>query len=117
MNVRAISLDETRYFNLREEDKRWIVSIHSVYAYDPESGVHLCELAPSHELRYLYTFIRYADDVSEDKRAELDERYCYEGSEDIYVHVAEIRQRETKDCGSFEDWDEATEYLRGNCPI
>lgn len=123
MKVNAISRNHTRHFNIRDEDKPYIKEIRSVYAYNPESSTHLCELTPSYDLRYLHTYIILACDVSEDKRCELDERYCYESSEDDYMHVSDVRQFEKdnpthhKECGEFESIEEACEHLNGNWPF
>jgi len=124
MKVNAISRNETSYFNIKEEDKPYIKEIRSTYCYDPELGVHLCELTPSHELRFLHTYIVCEGEPSEDKRAELEERYCHEGSEDIYMHVSDVRQfakdhseyHKVYTC-EYDDMEEACEQLNGNWPF
>jgi len=123
IKVNAISLNHTRYYNIRNEDKSYIKEIRSVYAYDPELGVHLCELTPSHELRILHTYIVWDSEPSESKRDELEERYCHEDHEDTYWHVSDVRQfvkdhpEHHKECGEFEDMEAACEYLNGNWPF
>lgn len=123
MKVNAVSLNHTRYYNIREEDKTYIKEIRTTYAYDPELGVHLCELTPSHDLRYLDTYIVYQGDPTEDKRGELDEMYCHEGGEDTYIHITDVRQfvkdnpMHFKECGEFDDMEDGCEYLQGNCPF
>lgn len=121
MKVNAIRLKETEYYNFNDEDKPYIKDIYSVYAYDPELGVHLCEFTPSYELWYLYTYIDFNDNVPEDDdlKDELDGRYCYEDQDIvIYMHCSDIEKlSEIKECGEFEDMDVAREYLCGNCPI
>ena len=123
MKVNAIAFNHTRYYNLREEDKPYIKEIRSVFAYDPELGVHLCELTPSHELRYLHTYIVLEGDVSKEKRNELDERYCSGPNEDTYMHVADVHQfvkdnpTHAKECGEFDDMESACESLNGNWPF
>jgi|SRR5579885_911065 len=126
--VNALSRNETSYFNIREEDKKYIKEIRTVYAYNPELGVHLCELTPSHELRFLHTYIVFTDELekvrlSDDLRDELDMRYCHEGSDDMYMHVVDVRQfakdhpEHHKECGEFDDMDAACEHLNGNWPF
>lgn len=128
MKVNAVSLNQTRYYNIREEDKTYIKEIRSTYAYDPECGVHLCELVPSYELRYLHTYIVFTDELekvklSDNLRDELDMRYCHEDSEDTYMHVADVRQfakyhtTQHKECGEFDSIEEACEHLNGNWPF
>jgi len=123
IKVNAISLDHTRYYKIQDEDKPYIKEIRSVYAYNPESCTHLCELTPSYDLRYLYTYIVLEGDVSDEKRGELDERYCYEDNEDTHMHCSDVRQFAKdnptyhKECVEFETIEEACEYLNGNCPF
>lgn len=123
MKVNALTRDETRYYTIRPEDKPYIQKICGVYAYNPESSTHLCELTPSYDLRYLHTYIVWEGDPSEDKRAELDERYCYEGGDDTYMHCADVRQFAKnhpdlhKECGEFDTIEDACEHLNGNWPF
>lgn len=117
INVNVISCNETKYYTFQEGDKSYIKEIHSVYAYNPASRTHLCELTPSYHLRYLYTYIVYEGDPSEDKRAELDERYCTEGNEDTYMHCTSVAKMNPKECGEFDDMEAACEYLQGNWPL
>lgn len=123
MKVNAVSLNETRHFNFQEADKAYIKEVRSTYAYNPESCTHLCELTPSYELRFLHTYIIWEGEPSEDKREELENRYCHEGSEDTYMHCADVRQFAKdhsdahKECGEFDSMDDACEYLQGNWPL
>lgn len=123
MKVNAISRNETGYYNIRDRDKPYIKEIRGVYAYNPESSTHLCELTPSYDLRYLHTYIVFTDDVPDERRERLTERYCYESSEDIYMHVSAVRQfvkdnpSHHKECGEFETIEDACEHLNGNHPF
>lgn len=117
MNIRVVSVNDTQHYNLRPEDRADIVSIHTVYAYTPEVHVHLCELTPSYELRYLYTYLTAADHVDSWRADELDSVYCYEPNEDTYMHCGSALFRTAKDCGEFEDLQSAAEYLCCNCPV
>jgi hypothetical protein len=129
MKINAVSLNETRCYTIREEDKKYIKEIRGVYAYNPESCTHLCELTPSYDLRFLYTYIvlntlavvttcEDEDDSIEEFAEELEQRYCFESNEDIYMHCADVRAcKEVKECGEFETFEEGYEYLQGNCPF
>lgn len=124
MKVNAISLNETRYFNFKDEDKPYIKEVRSTYAYNPESCTHLCELTPSYELRFLHTYIIWVGDPPSDVQEELVTRYCYEGSEDTYMHCADVRQfaKDHPECHKvyaceYEDIEEACEQLNGNWPF
>lgn len=117
MKVNAVSMNETSYYSIREEDKPFIKEIHSVYIYNPESATYLCELTPSFELLYLYTYIVGTDKMIDDMRDLLTERYCYEPTDDTYMHCSSIRAMKPKECGEFETMEEAREHLQGNWPI
>lgn len=123
MKVNAVTFDETKYYNIRDEDKPFIRQIRGVYAYNPESATHACELTPSYDMRYLHSYIVLQDDVSDSKREELDERYCYEGGDDMLIHVADVRQFAKdhpcshKECGEFDSMEDACEHLNGNWPF
>ena len=111
MKVRALALDVTQYYyNLPPEVK----AIRECYAYDPESATHLCELTPSHYLVHLYTDTECTAETDDDRREELQALYCYQGSEDIYMHVSDVRKLRTVDAGDFETMDDAREHLCGN---
>ena len=118
VKVNAISVDYTAFYNLAVDDASHIKAIKTVYIYEPDSHTHLCELTPSYFLSNLYTYIEFADNVSDDKREYLDQRYCYEDSEDTYMHCSRVgRMPERKECGNFDSFEDAREYLQGNCPF
>jgi len=117
MKVNVISCNDTNFYNIRKEDNVFIKEIRTVYAYNPESCTNLCELTPSYELRYLYTYIVFTCDPSEDKHSELEERYCQEDNEDTYMHCSSVRAMNPKECGEFDDMEAACEYLKANWPI
>lgn len=128
MKINAISLNRTGYYKIRDEDKPYIKEIRSVYFYDPESATYLCELTPSYELNYLHTYIVFTEELersrlSDDVRDSLDIRYCCEDSEDIYMHVSDVRQFAKdhpschKECVEFDTMNEAREHLQGNWPF
>ncbi len=127
MKVSAIALDFTRYFTIDEEDKPFIKAIKAVFFYEPDVATYCCELTPSYFLEYLYTYVEYkdADDrpestdkESEAIRARCDERYCYEQTDDFYMHCSAVKAlTPQRECGEFENADEAREHLQGNWPI
>ncbi len=116
MKVVAVALDDTQqYFRLPPE----IVSVHTVYAYTPDKCTHLCELTPSYDLRFLYSYIVCTDDTPDERRGELTEEFCMSGAdEDTYMHCGSVERLTTrKDCGEFETLEEALEHLQGNWPL
>ena len=118
IHVSAVALDETRYYNLAEADKRLIKAIKSVYIYDRDERTFCCEITPSYWLEYLYTFVECTDDADDDTRDRLDETYCHEPTDGCYMHCSAVeRMTEAKDCGEFESFEDAREHLQGNCPI
>ncbi len=119
IQVNAISLNETRWYNLKEEDKPFIKEIRATYAYNPNSCTHLCELTPSYDLRYLHTYLVWNEEPSDSKKEELEERYAHCGNEDTYMHCSTVKSLDCpkKECGEFEDMEEACEYLQGNWPF
>jgi hypothetical protein len=120
MNIKAVSINETKQYKINPEDQEDVLAIHGVYCYDPDSTTYCCELTPSHDLQYLYTYLTLSSSAQDNytRREELFERYCNEPGEDIYMHVSDVQAlRQQKECGTFEDMEEAHEYLQGNCPF
>lgn len=118
MKVNAVSIDETKYYTINNGDRRFIKEIRTVYIYDVEARVAVCEATLSYYLENLYTYIIYDNDPSEAIRDELHEKYCLEEGQDFYMHcyrVLKLPQR--KECGEFETMEEAREHLQGNCPF
>ena len=114
-----------QFTNIDDGDKAYIKEIRSVYAYDPESGTYLCELVPSYDLRYLHTYIVFTDELEKQKLSDelrdiLDEKYCHQDSEDMYMHVSDIRALKDpapKECGEFDTLEDGCEYLNSNWPF
>jgi len=117
MKVKAITVNDTAHYTIKPEDRADIQSIHTVYVYDCGVRVHCCELLPSYELRYLYTYIAYSADVGDERLDELESRYCHEGGDDTYMHCRTRIFDTAKDCGEFETMEEAIVHLQGNCPF
>lgn len=118
IHVSAVALDETRYYSIAEADKPLIKAIKSVYIYNRDERTFCCEITPSHYLEYLYTYVEYADEPSDEVQDHITTTYCYEPTDDFYMHCHVVKRlAESKDCGSFESMQEAREYLQGNWPI
>jgi hypothetical protein len=112
MKVRAIAIDETRYYNGLPAD---VIAIRRCYAYDPESVTYCCEIRPSYDLRYLYTSVECSPHTSDERRYELDELYAYlPGHEDMYMHASAVDRMASVDGGEFDSMEDALEDLRGN---
>jgi hypothetical protein len=119
MLVNVVDVNETYNYNIHKEDSIFIKEVHTVYAYNPLEYTYCCELTPSHRLIYLYDYIIYRgeSEATEDVRNDLDEKYCMQGGEDIYMHVSRVKNLTTKECGEFDDMEAAREYLCANCPF
>ena len=117
----AIALDVTSHYVIAEEDKPFVESIHDVFFFCTSEHTYCCEITPSYYLQYLYTYVKLVDgegDKYEEMREHLDTTYCYEHTEDSYMHVWRVKGMQgVVECGNFESDDDAREYLQGNCPI
>lgn len=118
MKVSAVTVDVTAGYSLKSEDAPLIKEIRDVFFFFPEERTYCCEMTPSYNLMYLYTYVVcMEEDISEKVRERLDERYCHEPTEDCYMHCSRVEKLSPKDCGEFDDEDSAREYLQGNCPF
>lgn len=65
----CVALDETKHWNLSDEDKPFVKAIMGVYFYDANEYTYCCEITPSHYLRGLRGSICFRagtpDDVME----------------------------------------------------
>lgn len=116
---RAVGLDVTSHYHIDDEDKPYVERIIDTFFYDRTEHTHLCEMTPSYFLRYLSTFIVSKENTPEHVREHLDQKYCYEPTEDSYVHVSDV-DRITEFTATYgEDADEETvrEYWSGNTPF
>lgn len=120
VKVSAVSIDATEWYCIDAEHQALIKEVRSVYMYEPDVGVHLCEATPSYALHYLYTYLVLAEGA-EDESGELDAQYCYESLEPVeYRHCSDVRAMKHPapiECGAYATLDEASENLRGNCPF
>ena len=128
----AIALDVTEHYRLAEEDRPYITAIWDVFFYDATTATHLCEITPSYHLRYLYTTALTVDDCPDSVRDRIDSAYCYEPTEDTYMHVSSVKRyisahpdrhhaasaKLNAHDDPEEDAEEAIrEYWQGNCPF
>ena len=123
----AVKLDVTKLYNIEEKDKPFIKSINDVFMYDKNTHTFCCEATPSYFLIHLYTFVEFneedllgpANKVVE--RDGIEQRYCYEHTDDCYMHAHEVDNLPGRDktnySKTFEDEEDAREYMQGNYPF
>ena len=120
-DFRAVRLDIAKYCTPVERAVKYIRAIYDVYMYDHNEHTFCCETTPSFYLRHLYTTVDFQNDPSEEMIADIEETCC-ESAEDIYMHVSDIEKLPETDKRafpkkSFEDAEEAREYMQGNYPF
>lgn len=120
---RAQGLDFTRHYNIKDEDKPYIDRIVDVFMYDANTHTHCCEVTPSYWMMWLYTFVVWKGEPSEEVRERIDARYCHEAADDCYMHVAGV-QMLTDFAASYDGQDakditedDIREYWSGNVPV
>lgn len=91
----VIGIDRTNVYNIKDSHKQHVEKIYDVYLFDKARQVHLCEMASSNELHYLYSTVWLRDyDIDEDLKDEIYELYEYIANVDtqrvIYYHVYDI---------------------------
>lgn len=134
-----VALDETRYYNIKEDDKPFIKEILGIYLLNRGEVTYCCEVTPSYWLEYVSTAVVLNEpDASEDHDllSELDERYAHEGGDDCYMHASRIdafidkhlplkdwrvwigeEETPTEDRTKEEIMEDVREYVQGNCPL
>ena len=91
-------------------------SVHSVYIYDENRHVHLCELTPSYELHFAYTAVEYDgifNDLAFEQQALIEEIEFENGREESvrYHHARDIdRAKWQKDRLDPEEYETEEEY-------
>jgi hypothetical protein len=138
IHAKAYPLDVTPDADqFTEDERRDIVRILDIFLFDANQHVHLCELAPSCFMQFLYNVIEFRDDLDDDDRKhELGEKW---GTlhDDTYMSVSDLeRAAGVVDCGEFpyatqeeidasewqidgreEAWEEAIDSCHANRPI
>lgn len=128
---RAVSLNETRCFNIAEEHRHLIKEIRAVYFYNDAEQTYCCSLTPSYDMRGLYHYVVLADDLSdeaaEQAHDEMNAEYCSESPEDCYMDCSGIDRKESVIFATEEQIfsmdeescteDAVREYWQGNWPF
>ena len=95
IDARVIAIDETAHYTFGE-DRPYIEKVLAVYLYDANERTHLCELTPSHFMRFLYNTVvptQAVDDLSDDQQEALYDTYEIENfGEDQYMHCADLER-------------------------
>lgn len=128
IDAMAVRLNETRYWNLQDEDKPFVRKMWGVYVLDRNVRTFLCEATPSYGLSHLYDYAELDIDTPEEVRERIDERYDLGLSNmesDCYVHAHEIERLPSEDkilwsadgTAPPETADEVREYWQGNFPF
>jgi len=95
IDARLIAMDQTRYYAIEEQDRPFIRQIRAVYLYDRNEVTHLCEFTPSYFLIHLYDEVVLTDAgaaLDDHRQDEIYQRYENCGSEDTYMHCADVDQ-------------------------
>lgn len=96
IDARVIAIDETAHYTIPAEDRPCIEKILAVFLYDANERTHLCELTPSHFMRFLYNTVvptEAVDDLSDDQREALYSAYEIENfGEDQYMHCSDLER-------------------------
>ena len=110
----CVAFDDTRYFDIEEEDKPYIEKILTVYFFDSNEYTYCCELTPSYYLRFLNHVAYCNSDIPEDVRDRINERYELIQCEDAYMYVSVVSRKETIVFDGEATEDEVREYWQGN---
>lgn len=89
IDARVIALNETEFYYLPDEHKRYIRAIRGIYLYDANRHTHCCELTPSYWLIFLYNSVILTEEglALGGTKGELYDEYEYgTGGEDCYMH-------------------------------
>lgn len=74
-----VSYDETEYWNFDEEDVPLIERMMGTYLTDRGVGTHLCSFEANYWLEFISHTLHCRDDVSDDDRQRLYDKYEHEG--------------------------------------
>ena len=93
LDIRVVSLDETREYQIDEQDKPYIEKIMGIYMYDKLQHTFCCELRPSYWLVHLYDQVilsAFGNELVSDEADKIYEKYENCGGTDNYYHVSSI---------------------------
>ena len=118
----AVALNVTSHYEIEEKDRPFIKSINDVFMYDQNTRTHLCEATPSYYLVYLYTFVLFVEGAPDEVVGEIEQRYCYEPTENSYLHCSDVEalpmRRQYDATGTEEQSEElAREFWQSNLPF
>lgn len=112
----AISRCETEYFVIDPEDAPLIEQIRGVYMFDYSRRTFCCEVTPSYRLIFLYHQVYLREDLSENRRGDLYEKYESAPGDDIYVHCCNIDMDSewviSYGLCNYDDYDERMEEIQ-----
>ncbi len=115
----CVALDETRHWNLAEEDRPFVKKMLGIYIFDRSTYTYCCEITPSYFLCYLGDVAVLKTDAPDDVRERINERYeCLYQGEDCYMHVRDVEripEAQKKQYGDVPDW--ADEVDRGEALV
>ncbi len=110
MDAWLVSLDVTAHYSIAPDDAAYVAKISDVYLYDASERTHLCELTPSYALTHVYTTIDFKPETPDELRDSLEQKYCYEPTDNTYMHCASVERLADKfHIGQCEDMEEAFE--------
>lgn len=96
IDAHVIGIDETDHYTLPLEYQPYIKAIIAVYLYDANERTHLCELTPSHFMRYLHHVVRLTEageNLCQKGREELYDEYETDNfNEDQYMHCRDLER-------------------------
>jgi hypothetical protein len=116
MKIKSFVQDETVHWNIPELPEGAVIK--GIYVYDPEIGVHCCELALSYECYKVGSYVSYGEDYPDDELLEQIDTIITEndnGSDVSYYHCNDIDVLKNIDVeGDFDNIEDAIEYVHGN---
>jgi len=96
IDAHLIALDETGLYFFPKEHVPYIDQILAVYLYDANERTHLCEMTPSHFMRFLHHVIHLTKagrDLSDEQREALYNVYEIENPNvDQYMHCRTLER-------------------------
>jgi len=96
IDAHVIGIDETSHYTFGPEHGLYIDRILAVYLYDANEHTYLCEVTPSHFMRFLHHVVRLTEageNLSRLEREAIYENYETENSnEDCYMHCRDLER-------------------------
>jgi hypothetical protein len=117
---KAVRINETHLYQVREEDKKYIATIGGVYIYDNTVQWYCCSSTPCFWLIPVHTTLEFVEgvEITEEMHDRLYDRYGYEPMDPYYVHVSAIEKLSSQEvpAGNYDPAEamEVVEYLQGN---